>query len=45
MYSCFSLRKNVDDLRMILGDIVIPVFCVTYLGTGEEEKRNKLIKV
>lgn len=38
-------RKNADNLKLQLGDIVVPVFCTAHVGAGEDKKAklNKLL--
>ena len=39
-----SQRKNADNLKFSLGEIVVAVFCTSLVGAGEDQK-VKLNKV
>ena len=43
----FSQRKNADNLKFSLGEIVVAVFCTSLVGAGEDQKvkLNKVIAV
>ena len=43
----FSARKNAEDLKKALEEVVVPMFCNTSIGITEEQqtKLNKVLSV
>jgi len=43
-YKIYSARKNAEDLKKALEEVVVPMFCNTSIGITEEQQ-TKLNKV
>jgi len=43
-YKMYSARKNAEDLKKALEEVVVPMFCNTSIGITEEQQ-TKLNKV
>lgn len=44
LHFVFSQRKNAEDIRKCIENVVVPIFCTAHAG-ADDDKKAKLSKV